>query len=60
MSENNKNAKTKKVTFKAEAGKTEYSFISNGKSKHMAKGETFIVSTEQAELFVNAGYGEAK
>lgn len=60
MAENNKKQAPKKVEFKAIEGKNEYSFTSNGKSKHMAKGETFIVSAEQAELFVNAGYGEVK
>ena len=60
MAENNKSAKPKKVEFKSEKGKKEYSFTSNGKSKHMAKDETFIVTSEMAELLVNAGYGEAK
>ena len=32
MAENNKSAKPKKVEFKAEKGKKEYSFTSNGTS----------------------------
>lgn len=60
MAENNKNPKQKKAEFKAIEGQSEYSFVSNGKSKHMAKGDTFIVSSEMAELFVNASYGEVK
>ena len=60
MAENNKNSKPKKAVFKAEEGKKEYSFVSNGKSKHMPKDEVYSVTPEMAEIFVNAGYGEIK
>ena len=37
-------------------------FISNGKSKHMAKGQEFTVTQELYDIFVKAGYiqGEEK
>ena len=37
--------------------KKEYKFESNGKSPYMPKGE-YVVSGEQAELFIKLGYGD--
>lgn len=31
-------------------------FISNGKSKHLAKGQVFTVTEEMYAIFVKAGY----
>lgn len=36
--------------------KKEYKFESNGKSPYMPKGE-YVVTGEQAELFIRLGYG---
>lgn len=35
-------------------------FISNGKSKHLAKGKEFEVTEEMYNIFVKAGYVEVE
>lgn len=38
----------------------EYSFKSNGKSKHMPKDAIYSVNGSTAEILVNKGYGECQ
>ena len=40
--------------------KTIYEFESNGKSKHMAKGQVFKIAGAMAKFFIERGFGRIK
>lgn len=40
--------------------KTIYEFESNGKSKHMAKGQVFKIAGAMAKFFIQRGFGRIK